>query len=68
MVSGFGPMKMMPVVGAGLGEFRAFRQQAVAGMDGVGARQPGDADHLVDRQIALDRPQVTGEMRPRPTW
>ena len=51
---------------AGLGEFRAFRQQPVAGMDRVGARQPGDADHLLDRQIAFDRPHVAVEMRPAP--
>ncbi len=55
-------------LGAGIGEFRAFRQQPVAGMDGVGARQLGDADHLLDRQIALDRPHVLVRCGPRPTW
>ena len=53
-------------LGAGIGEFRAFRQQPVARMDGVGARKPGDADHLLDRQIAFDRPHVPVEMRPAP--
>jgi hypothetical protein len=37
--------------GAGFGEFRAFGEQAVAGMDRIGARKLGDADDLVDRQI-----------------
>ena len=40
---------------AGIDEFRAFAQKAVAGMDGVGAGQPGDADIFGDLQIGLDR-------------
>ena len=51
---------------AGIGEFRAFGQQAVAGVDRVGAGQLCNADHLLDRQIAFDRPHVAGEMRPPP--
>ena len=50
-------------LGAGFGEFRAFRQKPVAGMDRVGARKFGDADDLGDRQIGLDRPHILGEMR-----
>jgi len=48
---------------AGIDEFRAFRQQAVAGMDRIRARKPGDADHFVDRKIAFDRPELTRKMR-----
>ncbi len=48
---------------AGIDEFRALRQQAVARMDRIGTGKLGDADHLVDRQIALDRPQIAGKMR-----
>ena len=42
---------------AGLGEVGILRKQPVAGMDRVGARLPGDADDLVDREIRLDRPE-----------
>ncbi|MCY1364165.1 hypothetical protein D9M68_967860 [compost metagenome] len=35
-------------------------------MDGIGAGKLGDPDHLVDRQIALDRPEITREMRTAP--
>lgn len=35
-------------------------------MDGVGARELGDADHLVDRQIAFNRSEVAGKMRTAP--
>ena len=48
---------------AGVDEFRALRQQAVAGMDRVRAGDPGDAQDLLDRQIGLDRPHVLVEMR-----
>ena len=51
---------------AGVCEFRAFRQQAVARMDCIGARKLGDANDLVDRQVALDRPEVAGKMRAAP--
>ncbi len=47
---------------AGLGELRAFRQKAVAGMDSVGTGVGGDAQHFVDRQIGLNRPHRRGEM------
>jgi hypothetical protein len=53
-------------VGAGVGEFGAFGQQAVAGVDRVGAGQPCNADNFLDRQIAFYRPHVAGEMRPPP--
>ncbi len=52
------------VCGTGLGEFRAFGEQPIARMYGVGAGELGDADHLVDRQIALDRSEVAGKVRP----
>jgi hypothetical protein len=32
-------------------------------MDGVGAGKLGDANDLVDRKIALDRPEIAGKMR-----
>ncbi|MCY1220949.1 hypothetical protein D9M72_329860 [compost metagenome] len=48
---------------AGIDEFGAFRKQAVTRMDGIGAGEPGDADHLVDRQVALDRTEVAGKVR-----
>jgi len=32
-------------------------------MNGIGAGQLGHADDLVDRQIALDRPEIAGKMR-----
>ena len=31
-------------------------------MDGVGAGELGDPDHLVDREIAFDRPEILGEV------
>ena len=37
------------------GQFGVFRQEAVAGVDRVGAGLLGDADDLVDRQIRPDR-------------
>ena len=40
---------------AGLGELGRFRQQAIAGVDRIGARDAGDADILVDLQVGLDR-------------
>jgi hypothetical protein len=51
------------VLGAGIGEFRAFGQQAVARMDRIRARQLGNADHLVDRQVAFDRAPDPVQMR-----
>ena len=60
MVSGDGPMKMMPARGAGIGELGVLGEEAVAGMDRVGAGFAGDADDLGDR--VDDRPRS----RPRP--
>ena len=54
--------------GAGLGEFGAFGEEAVAGMDGVGARALGDAQDLGDRQIGFDRPERPLRCGPRPIW
>ena len=48
---------------AGLGEFRAFGQQAVAGMHRVGAGLARHPDDLLDREIALDRSHLLVEMR-----
>ncbi len=46
-------------LGAGLGEFGALRQQAVARMDGVRTRQlRATRITSVDRQVALDRPHL----------
>ena len=66
IVSGFGPMKMMPAAAQASANSGLSDKQPVAWMDRVGAGQLGDADHLVDREIALDRPHVLGEMRPAP--
>ena len=49
--------------GAGLGELRAFGEEAVARMDGVGARALGDAQDFGDGEIRLDRPERPLEMR-----
>jgi hypothetical protein len=48
---------------AGIDEFRAFRQEAVAGMDRISAGKLCDADHFIDGEIALDRPEIAREMR-----
>ena len=49
------------VFGAGLGEFRTFRQKPIAGMDRVRAREPCNTHDLVDREIAFDRTHVLGQ-------
>ena len=54
------------VFGAGLGEFGAFREQPVAGMDGVGAGELRHPHDLVDRQVAFDRPHVLRQPWPAP--
>jgi hypothetical protein len=47
-----------PGGGAGLGELGALGEQAVARVDRVGAGLLGHADHLVDRQVALQRAEL----------
>ncbi len=32
-------------------------------MNGIGAGKLGDADHFLDRQVTLDRPEVPRQMR-----
>ena len=49
-------------LGAGLGEFRALGEKAVAGMDGVGLRLAGDADDVGDVQIGLDRAEALADL------
>ncbi|SUB55807.1 Uncharacterised protein [Brucella anthropi] len=49
---------------AGLHEFGAFRQKTVTGMNRVRSGELRNADHLLDRKIALDRSHILGEMRP----
>ncbi len=44
-----------PGRGAGLGELRVLRQEAVARMDGIGAGLDGDAHDVVDVEVGLDR-------------
>ena len=39
---------------AGIDEFRVFRQQAIARVDGIGTRRLGHADHLVNAEIGRD--------------
>jgi hypothetical protein len=51
------------VLGAGIGEFRAFGQQAISRMDRVRTRQLCNADHLVDRQVAFDRAKIPFQVR-----
>ncbi len=51
-------------LGAGLGEFGAFREKAVTGMDGVGAGRLRHPHDLGDRKIGLDRTERLGQMRP----
>ncbi len=51
-------------LGAGIGEFRALRQQAIARMDRIHLRHLGNADHLLDGQIALDRSEILCQMWP----
>ncbi len=46
------------VPSAGFREFRALRQEAIAGMDGVSAARPGDADDLLDGKVGLERPEM----------
>ena len=48
--------KDQPRGDAGVDEFGAFRQQAIARVNGIGARELGDADIFVNLQIGLDRP------------
>ncbi len=48
---------------AGFGEFRAFGQKAIAGVDRIGARNLGDADNLIDRKIAFNRTKISIQMR-----
>ena len=47
--------------GAGIDEFRAFAQKTVAGVNGVGTRELGDADIFVDLQIGLDRAETLAD-------
>ena len=52
-----GPTKTRPGVGAGLREFGALRQKAVAGMHGLGAALARRFDHALDVEIAVARPR-----------
>ena len=53
VISGGGPMNLMLQVSADFGEVGIFRQQAVAGMDGVHVGDFGRADHRRNIEIAL---------------
>ena len=53
IASADGPMKVMPGGGAGVGEVLVLRQEAVAGVDRVGAGLPAGVEDLVDHQVAL---------------
>ena len=63
---GLRPNEDNAVFRTGFGEFRALRQKAVAWMNGIRARKFGNADHLIDRQIALDGAEIAFQMRPAP--
>jgi hypothetical protein len=52
MVSALGPIKVMPIGGAGVYEVGVFRQETVTGVNRIGAEFLGDADNLGDRQIS----------------
>ena len=53
ITSGLGPMNAMPLVRADLGEVRVLGEEAVAGVDRVGAGLLGRADDVRDVQVAL---------------
>ncbi len=48
-----GPMKVMSASSQGAGEIGVLGQEAVAGMDRVGAGLLGRPDDLLDREVAL---------------
>ena len=52
---GFGADKGDAVCFAGVNKVRVFRQQAIPGVDGVGARHFGDADDFFNAQIGGNR-------------
>ncbi len=52
---GCGPDEDDPVGGTCLGELGALREEAVARVDRIDFVIPGDADHLVDVEIGLER-------------
>ena len=54
---GFGADKGDPCRIAGIDEIGVFRQQAISGMDRIGAGHFGNADDFVNAQIGRDRPQ-----------
>ena len=50
-----GPTNVMPASAQACGEIGVLREEAVAGVDRVGARPAGRLDHLVDREVRADR-------------
>jgi hypothetical protein len=50
-----GADKRQPRVGTGLSELRVFRQEPVAGMNGVDAVPPGDLDDPLAAKVGLGR-------------
>ena len=72
MCSGLGPMKVHAVGFDDLGEAGVLRQEAVAGVDGLGAGDLGGGDDRGDVQIALGRGRPGRCRRSRrpgaPTW
>ena len=59
---GGGPMKVMPASVARGRELRVLREEAVAGVDRVGARPPGGGDHLLDREVGPDRMALLADL------
>src|SRR5271156_5778090 len=48
-----GSYKLHARIGAGLREFRVFREKAIAGMNGVRARALGHVENLVHPQVSF---------------
>ena len=55
MAAAGGPTKISPAARAGPGEGRVLGQEAVAGVDGVGARRQGGGDDQIDVQVGVAR-------------
>ena len=55
---GLGTDKGDAVLGAGVYKVGVFRQQPVAGVNGVGAAFTGDADDFVDAEVSSNRPHA----------
>ncbi len=55
-------MKVRPAAAQASAKSGILRQEAIAGMDGIGVGFAGDAENLGDRQIGLDRTQALADL------